>query len=202
MSTKEKIVRWSDIDKSKLAPLYRRYPGQCSPQGAFLELHPDSGAIAFGVNGEIGNAVPVDVWNNRALRWTVSERLTTRGLAKIAACPNVEKLVTRIIAGHSVVWDGSNNSGSLTRDAQEASDRLGEVLSEHLWTGAYPDDQVQVWTVGDWMANAAWSLTGREDPEAIIACARGFDVLLEGDIQKYLEERAEERASERAEDAS
>lgn len=112
-----------DDMRALTAPLYHRYPGQHAPQRAFLELRED-GTVRVDWNSEIGNAVPFDVHHRRTLRWTLNQYLTGRALSDFLSEEKVQALLERIHAGHSVIWDGSNNMGKLDADAQRAEEDL------------------------------------------------------------------------------
>lgn len=103
------------------APLYHRYPGQVKPQGAFLELDA-AGHVRADWNGEIGSAIPAEVYCRRVLRYKVPADLSGRGIAELFE--HFRPLLARIHAGHSISWDGREMRGFLTADAQEAEDAL------------------------------------------------------------------------------
>lgn len=117
-----------DIDNlTEGAALYHVYPGQSRPQTAHVQLD-GGGRVTADWNGEIGNAVPMDVWNGRTLRWAVSPYLSGPALAEALASPEVAALLEAVAAGHDEEWNGSNHVGTLTPEAREASERLGELL--------------------------------------------------------------------------
>jgi len=183
-----KII-WPDIDHTELAPLFRRYPGQSNAQDADLEIDPSRGAVSFDIDGAIGGGASPEVWHSRVLRYSVSNRITVTGMRAIAACPIVNELLLRICAGHSVEWDGSNHSGNMTEDAEDASSRLTDILSENMWTNAdTSDDLCDVWEIGDWM-------NGNSDGDAatIRDHARDQNVHLHGDVDEYLKLRNSEK---------
>ena len=49
-------------------PLFHQYSGQFNPQPAYLELDGENQTVRFDWSGEIGNAVPITVWNRRERR--------------------------------------------------------------------------------------------------------------------------------------
>ena len=112
-------------------PLYLHYPGQHEPQGAYVQLHPD-GEVEFGVSGEIGNAVSEAVFHGRIVRICgVDPYLTLKGIDKLHR--EIRPLLEEIAAGHSVEWNGSNNVGKLTDEADDARDRLDYMLHQTDW---------------------------------------------------------------------
>jgi len=79
-------------------PLHMHYPGQHEPQGAYVQLHPD-GEVEFGVNGEIGNAVPESVFHDRIVRICgVDPYLSLKGIDKLHDPGIVEGVRRRRIA--------------------------------------------------------------------------------------------------------
>ena len=112
-------------------PLHLHYPGQHEPQGAYVQLHPD-GEVEFGVNGEVGNAVPEAVFHDRIVRiCDVDPYLTLEGIDKLHR--EIRPLLEEIAEGHSVEWSGSNNVGRFTEEADEARERLMKRLWETDW---------------------------------------------------------------------
>ena len=112
-------------------PLYLHYSGQHEPQGAYVQLHPD-GEVEFGVNGEVGNAVPEAVFHSRIVRICgVDPYLTLKGIDKLHR--EIRPLLEEIAAGHSVEWNGNNNVGKFTDEADDARDRLDYLLHQTDW---------------------------------------------------------------------
>lgn len=129
------------IDPDKTAPLYERYRSQTLPQPAWLELDED-GVASFCVDGEVGGAVPADVWSNRTLRWSVPVNLTASQANKHLDA--VAPLLVRVHAGHEVVWDGRNLVGKLDSDAADASEEVG-AASERL------EGDLSLWDSSEWL---------------------------------------------------
>lgn len=109
-------------------PLYKRYPGQSQPQRAHIELD-EEGTVTAGINGEIGNAVPMDVWHGRTLRWSVSPYAFGPSLEDLINSPRVIELFERVHAGRTVEWDGSNHVGRLDEDAEAAALELEAIFA-------------------------------------------------------------------------
>jgi hypothetical protein len=113
------------------APLYLLHSGQTEPQGAYVQLHQD-GEVEFGVNGEIGNAVPEAVFQDRIVRICgIDPYLSLKGIDKLHK--EIRPLLEEIAAGHSIEWNGNNHVGRLTEEAQEARDTLDERLHRTDW---------------------------------------------------------------------
>jgi hypothetical protein len=112
-------------------PLYMHYPGQHEPQGAYVQLHPD-GEVEFGVNGEIGNAVPESVFHDRIVRICgVDPYLSLKGIDKLHR--EIRPILEDVAAGHSIEWNGNNNVGRLTEEAEEARERIMQLFWQADW---------------------------------------------------------------------
>lgn len=109
------------------APLFRQFPGQYSPQDAYLEISADGSVIAS-YNDEVGNQVPVSVYHRIDHRLTIPNTLTARGVLQVIE-EHANQLNT-IIAGMGERWDGSNTVGTLTPDATHALESLEQNLRE------------------------------------------------------------------------
>jgi len=113
------------------APLYLLHSGQTEPQGAYVQLHQD-GEVEFGVNGEIGNAVPETVFQDRIVRICgIDPYLSLKGIDKLHK--EIRPLLEEIAAGHSIEWNGNNHVGRFTEEADEARERLMKRLWETNW---------------------------------------------------------------------
>jgi hypothetical protein len=127
----------------------------------------------------------------RDLAFKVSPYAHPVVLAKLLTEGAARPLLERIHAGHSVDWDGSNNRGSLTDDAQAASDALESLLDDTFGAGD-PDTCVQVQDAGDWLFNCCtladhWTTqTLAEAAATIKAAALADGVTLTGDISREL----------------
>jgi hypothetical protein len=79
-------------------------------------------------------------------------------------------LVERVVAGHSVEWDGSNRVGRLTDDGEEALYALNDLFR----LADLADDSLMLLTVDDWigsMSLADLGLDAHSDEEAIRVAA-------------------------------
>ena len=109
------------------APLYCKYPRQHHAQDAYVEMD-EYGFISASYNPEIGNAVPMDVYQRRTLRFGITPYLSGHQLADILSQEKVKNLFATIYAGHDVRWDGSNHRGYLDGEAESALDELADYL--------------------------------------------------------------------------
>lgn len=126
--------------------LYHRYPTQTEPQGCYIELCPSDRQLSAGSNAEIGNAVPMDVWHGRRLRFSIpclTETTANRLLDKIAP------LAARVCDGYSCEWDGGNHVGRYNDDAREAMEEIERLCDE----GRFDEtDMVHAWDAAEWYA--------------------------------------------------
>jgi hypothetical protein len=137
--------------------LHHHYPAQTSPQGCYVELDCDAGALSADWNAEIGNAVPMFVWHHRILRWDIP---ALRAEAADELLANIKPLAVRIMAGYSCEWDGNNMAGSFDDDATEA---IGEV--EMLCSETHDDDlgRLHVWAADEWLSGLGDSEAQADD---------------------------------------
>lgn len=149
--------------------LHHQYPGQSQPQGAYVELDCETGALSADWNGEIGNAVPARVWHGHTRRWTIP---ALKARAANALLDEIEPLAQRVCDGYSSEWDGSNHVARFDDDAAAA---LEEIHA--LCDGADSEDAVSVWDAADWYAGigsrdtqrAALGITGATTDEELAA---------------------------------
>jgi hypothetical protein len=127
------------------ASLYHRYPRQTSPQDCYIELDCRTGALSADWDGEIGSAMPVDVWHGHRQRWGIPALRPDAANALIA---EIAPLAQRVCDGYEEHWDGSNHVARFDTDAQEAIDAI-DTLCERA--GEEPTEQVQVWDASDWL---------------------------------------------------
>lgn len=178
------------------APLYKRYATQTGAQSAFVELD-ERGTVTADWSGVIGNAVPMTVWNGRTLRFRVSPRVRGADLRSYLEGDG-RGLLARIHGGHDVAWDGSNNRGRLSEDAEEASAQLEADLAEI--------EEVEVWGVEEWLFGAeslpeVWSGQPLEElARSLEEEARRDGLQLDGEVKKALLCRAKELVEEECDD--
>lgn len=120
------------IDTSNLrghaAPLYRILPCEQEPQRAFVEMEADGDVSACYDPIVRGGGMPEAVWNNRTLRWSVSCEVQGDALADVLESAEVLALLQTVHDGHTVEFDGRVFRGTLTDDAQDASDELERIF--------------------------------------------------------------------------
>jgi hypothetical protein len=116
-------------------------------------------------------AVPEAEWHRRHLALLVAEGPMIVASDRLRdLLEKARPLVERVIAGHSVEWDGSNQVGRLTYDASEAF----YALDDHFRRADLADEDLMLWTVDDWLGSTALENLGLDpgaDDAAISAAA-------------------------------
>lgn len=124
--------------------LYRHYKGQSSPQRCYLELDCRRRTLSASYDPEIGNAVPVRVWNRLAVRFGIP------CLTADAANTLMDEIAAdcaEICDGFERVWDGHNHVGQFTPRASELLEALHYLQVSRSWD---EDECVQRWQADDW----------------------------------------------------
>lgn len=114
-----------DYRKRGGAPLYDRYPMQNRPQAAFIELTED-GVVSAEIDGEPGNAVPMDVHNGRTLRWYISPYHPVESLDRLIE--NVLESLQTVYENWSIDFDGSNMVGRLNETGRDVSNEIDKTI--------------------------------------------------------------------------
>lgn len=181
--------------RGEIAPLYHRYQNQTNAQPAYVELDED-GVVSASYNPEIGSphAIPFSVFHRRDLRWGVANAIRGDALADYLESDEARALLERIHAGHDIEWDGNNNVGKLSDDAARAEIDFEAALQA---LGEDDSNMGAVWEVGEWLENDSlysfWpeGKTLSEAVEYVEKCAEHDRIELDGDIERYLLDRAE-----------
>lgn len=105
-------------------PLYVQYAGQSQPQGAYIALDCRDGQVWADYNGEVGNAVPMDVWHGHVQRFSVPASTDGRTINWLMDTLRPE--FATIASGYEEVWDGSNHVARFGDEAEAALSKLGE----------------------------------------------------------------------------
>jgi hypothetical protein len=136
------VVKIIEVE-DKLA-LYCHYRGQTNVQPCFIELDLEDGKLSADYDGEIGGAVPFNVWHRRALRWEVPLMTAdaVNGLME-AILP----LAQRIFDGAEIEWDGSNLVGVYDADADAAIEEIERIC-------ATAESDLEVWEASEWLGAA------------------------------------------------
>lgn len=124
--------------------LHQHYRGQTSAQPCHVELDCEAGTLTADYSGEIGNGVPVAVWHNRTLRWTIP--CLTADAAN-ALLDEVLPIAERIVAGYSRRWDGHNHVGEFDADAEAAREEMASLVDGREFGEG---EKVEEWDACDW----------------------------------------------------
>lgn len=169
-------------------PVYCQYPGQLTPQDAYIFMG-ESGVISADYDTTIGGGVTADVWHSTTLCWPINPALTGDDI--LALVEGNLNLFERVHAGHSVGWDGQNFVGTLDDDARSASESLYAVL--YLATPT-----VEVWDASEWLfsvddLDTVWPEELTLD-ECVHQCSQAVqsDQAIDGDFEDALIQRARE----------
>jgi hypothetical protein len=178
----------TDNLRGVIAPLYNRYPGQTTAQGAYVEMTLD-GAVSADSNAEIGGGMSFDVFHGRTRRWPVAKHIRGDALADYLESDDARALLQRIYDGHDTTWDGNNNVGTMTEDAHDAESTLERELEA---LGEDESSSAAVWDLDNWLGHLSfddkWPV-GETLDEAVNGIEDGAEeegVQLDGNIKKYL----------------
>ena len=146
-------------DNGSAAPLFRQYPQQLQAQPAYLEFDPAAEgplALVGEYSGEVGTAVPADVFNGRRIRINVPANARRGWLLGLADDAALAGLLERVRSGYEVCdpysgraqysddataalealeeweYEQMQDSGSITIGVGSASDYYGQNTDEEL----------------------------------------------------------------------
>jgi|CEGC01.1.fsa_nt_gi hypothetical protein len=182
-----------DFPEGRKAPLFCQFEGELGPQPAFITLNPDTREVSTDYTSEVGTAVPMAVWHNLELRFSVLASVSGKALTDF--CQDHAHLFERICNGFESVWDGNNYVGRYSQDALDAQDDLTSAIEREL-----KDELISVWRIGEYLAEGNNPLQeewpeGQTLEEAAAALFEetisglGADVELYGDqddVEEYL----------------
>ena len=189
----------ADELRTQFAPLYRRYPGQLDPQPVHIEIDPAERTMTAGINYEIGNAVPVDVWHGVRLRIAGSRYMTGAGWAALLDDPKILALAAEVCDGHEIYWDDGNRRGLLTEDARLAYKEMVHRITYWGGHGPCPESDnfnIYIYEPSDWVECAekigiTTDTTDERIAELAAECVANAErdlVLIDGDMAEWLTE--------------
>ena len=161
--------------------LFRHYRGQTSAQPCNVSLDCRSGKLRAEYNPEIGNAIPAAEYHGHVQTWSIP---CLRESAANALLSEIAPLASRVVAGYSSEWDGSNRAALFTDDAQEAIEEIAALCD-----AADPSDGVRAWDAGDWL-----TASGNTSREAVRS-ELGIGADTTDDELGAIEARVEEEAA-------
>jgi hypothetical protein len=165
--------------------LYHKYSTEHSPQNTFIELDPEERILSAYSDGEIGNAVPMNVWNGRIRRYSLPDPYLTAETINWLM-EKIEPLTERVVDGYECTWDGSNNVGNLDEDAAKAENEIDELLEMERLDET---DKIAVWSAGDLWCE---SINNDCDEVDLIENVDSFINDLRGEYAELQEEETEE----------
>ena len=115
MTTSPIALDLGNLDQDRIEP-YQRFGDRVDPQPAYVEVD-ENGSVSADYDGELGGEIPAQVRHRLTLRVPVAAEVECGDLAAYlrgAALP----LLQAIHDGHSVQWDGSDDTGTLTCEAE------------------------------------------------------------------------------------
>lgn len=124
-------------DNGTAAPLYRQYPQQSYPQPAYLEFDPSAEstlALVGEYSGEVGNAVPADIFNGRRIRISVPANARRSWLLGLADDAALAGLLERVRSGYEGC-DPYSGRAQYSDDATAALQALEEWEYEQMQGG-------------------------------------------------------------------
>lgn len=147
--------------------LYCHYRGQPEVQPCFIELDLEEGTLSADYDGEIGGAVPFNVWHRRAIRWEIPLMTAeaVNGLMEV-----VLPLAQRVFDGGEIEWDGRNHVGVYDADAEEAIEEIERICAD-------AESDLEVWEASEWLSAAEDELgvTADSTDEELVALAEGLE---------------------------
>ena len=179
--------------RQQAAPLYHKYPRQHQPQGAYIELDCQTGAVAADWNGEIGNAIPFSVYHGHDRRYAVPCEITGKALAELLEDAEFLALLQRVVNGYDPRWDGHNMVAELDEDAEAADEEIINCLEANLTE----HDLAEVWGVDEWLFTNCtlrehWADQPIAEAVAELQAAVEPNQALDGDIEEALIREAKE----------
>lgn len=168
------------------APLYHVFAMERDSQPAYVELDIETGAVSTNYDSSLGG-MPAPVWQGIIRRYRVPSAVSGAALADALENDKIRALLQRVQDGAAIVWDGGNWIGQLTDDAAAAEQELGNIF-QTLETANIID-------VDDYCSGVAltelWSDQSLDVAAAEIeGTAESDDIVLDGDVEDYLVERA------------
>jgi hypothetical protein len=129
-----------------------------------------------------GDGTPMDVWHSLTLEFDLPGNTDAEWLREQLTGGNIANLIDRIITGHSVMWDGNNNVGRLTTEAQDSCERLSYLLE------TAPLSDLTVTTAQEWLWDGATATDVAksikdETPESLLAFAESDSIVIRDGIE-------------------
>lgn len=103
---------------TSISDLYCRYDRQSEAQGIYVALDCRDGSLTMSYDGEIGNAVPGEVWHGYVRRYHLPCIPTVEAAGDLLE--TLAPIAQRVVDGYSSDWDGNNIVAVFAEDAEDA----------------------------------------------------------------------------------
>lgn len=123
--------------------LYHRYAVQNNAQPCFVSLNCKTGVLSADWRGEIGNAVPMHVYQGHELRWSIP---CLRASVVNALLDELSPLAEVVVRGYSGAWENNNYVANYDQKAEEAMEQIEFILDRKDFEG----DTVRIWSADEW----------------------------------------------------
>lgn len=124
------LVTLDRLTEDDPTALWRHYSGQLQHQDVFVELDLRDGHMTVDHNGEVGNAVPVAVWNGEVRRYALPAVSTPAGANRLRE--RLAPLAQRVLDDSTKVYKARRGQYLLAVGEEGASAEadIAEVLAE------------------------------------------------------------------------
>ena len=134
-------------------PLYCMYGGQYRPQPAYIELNIRTGEIDADYSGEVGSAIPCDVWHQCRIWFYVNEELTSDNIKTIIS--DQKQAFDHLYSVSDVDWDGSNWRGGPSDESGLDREDWNELVNDihhqlEIVTAEYETTIIDANSFADW----------------------------------------------------
>jgi len=123
------------------APLYCRFAGQYNEQPAYIEIDMESETICADYCGEVGNGLPSNVWEKRALRFRISNKITGETANNVMT--EILPMAKKLLANYEI-------NSQTRRGVANAEPEVIIFNIERLCENVPAD--FDVWSASDWIA--------------------------------------------------
>jgi hypothetical protein len=190
-SAMEKSITVKNDNLTGKTPVFFKYPRQFQAQPAFIELDcRRNGELSADYTGEIGNAVPVYLWNRLAVRWSIEPETTGESLERLFSDEKFLNICQTIVDGFEEKWNGSNFVGVYNEDA-EAGIELAESIVEESLTHCEMFE-VEEWLFANCSLNDHWESQPIVDAVSTLEACVEDSQAIDGDFETALIQKAKE----------
>lgn len=178
--------------------IYRHYSTQSNSQGTYIEIDCKNGYLSASYNAMIGNAVPFSVYHGHDQRFAIP---TMTVEATNDLLNEIEHLAERVVDGYKSCFDGNNTVARFDDDATEALEEIEQICDD---LSDDDSNEIQEWDVGDWVSAVPKPSAecSDEDFDKMVSEYEPDEdnVIINGDIEEYLNEIRYEKRCEAIEE--